>query len=68
VGGVKEKVLAAHRSGVRTIILPRDNERDLEDVPTELRQELTIVPVDSAEEVLAHALEPGPMARQREAA
>jgi ATP-dependent Lon protease len=68
VGGIKEKVLAAHRAGIRTILLPRDNERDLEDVPAELRQELTIVPVESAEEVLAHALEPGPMARQREAA
>jgi ATP-dependent Lon protease len=68
VGGIKEKVLAAHRAGIRTIVLPRDNERDLEDVPAELRQELTIVAVESAEEVLAHALEPGSVARQREAA
>jgi ATP-dependent Lon protease len=58
VGGIKEKVLAAHRAGIRTIILPHDNERDLEDVPAELRGELTIVPVDTAEQVLRHALEP----------
>lgn len=58
VGGIKEKTLAAHRSGIRTVILPRDNERDLEDVPAELRRELEIIPVDSAEEVLSHALEP----------
>ncbi|HEY0583255.1 MAG TPA: endopeptidase La, partial [Chloroflexota bacterium] len=57
VGGIKEKVLAAHRAGIRTIILPRDNERDLEDVPAELRSELEIVPVDFAEQVLSRALE-----------
>jgi ATP-dependent Lon protease len=62
VGGIKEKVLAAHRSGIRTVILPRDNERDLEDVPEELRRELTILPVDSAEQVLSHALEAQPVA------
>jgi ATP-dependent Lon protease len=59
VGGIKEKVLAAHRAGIRTVILPRPNERDLEDVPAELRAELEIVLVDSAEEVLSRALEPG---------
>src|SRR5438270_4295994 len=42
VGGIKEKVLAAHRSGIRTVILPRENERDLEDVPAELRREIEI--------------------------
>jgi ATP-dependent Lon protease len=58
VGGIKEKVLAAHRAGVRTVILPRQNERDLEDVPAELRQELDLVLAESAEEVLNRALEP----------
>jgi ATP-dependent Lon protease len=58
VGGIKEKVLAAHRAGINTVILPRQNERDLEDVPAELCREMQFVPVDMAEEVLARALEP----------
>ncbi len=56
VGGVKEKVLAAHRAGIRTIILPRRNERDLDDLPADLRAELTIVPVDDVREVWKEAL------------
>jgi ATP-dependent Lon protease len=56
VGGIKEKVLAAHRAGVKTVILPRENERDLEDVPEELRHELEFVLADAAEDVLARAL------------
>jgi ATP-dependent Lon protease len=58
VGGIKEKVLAAHRAGLRTIILPRRNERDVEDVPEPLRSQLTFVLVDDADEVLRHALTP----------
>ena len=58
VGGIKEKVLAAHRAGIRSVILPRRNERDIEDVPEELRRQLAFVFVDNAEEVLAHALPP----------
>jgi ATP-dependent Lon protease len=58
VGGIKEKVLAAHRVGIRTVILPRRNERDVEDVPEELRRELSFVFVDDAAEVLRHALTP----------
>jgi ATP-dependent Lon protease len=58
VGGIKEKVLAAHRVGIRTVILPRRNERDVEDVPPELRRELAFLFVDDAEEVLRHALTP----------
>jgi ATP-dependent Lon protease len=60
VGGIKEKVLAAHRSGIRTVILPRRNERDVEDVPEELRREMRFVFVDEADEVLGHALRPLP--------
>jgi ATP-dependent Lon protease len=56
VGGIKEKVLAAHRTGIRTVLLPARNERDLEDVPEELRRQLSFVFVDNAEEVLRHAL------------
>jgi ATP-dependent Lon protease len=59
VGGIKEKVLAAHRAGIRTLILPRRNERDVEDVPEELRREISFVFVDDAEEVLRHALTRG---------
>jgi ATP-dependent Lon protease len=56
IGGIKEKVLAAHRAGIRTIILPRRNEADLDDLPEELRQQLEIHPVDRVEEALAIAL------------
>ncbi len=65
IGGVKEKVLAAHRAGIKTVLLPRRNERDLEDVPEELREKIEILFVDSAEDVLARALEPAPGERQR---
>jgi ATP-dependent Lon protease len=58
VGGIKEKVLAAHRTGIRTLILPRRNERDVEDVPEQLRREIRFLFVDEAEEVLRHALTP----------
>jgi ATP-dependent Lon protease len=57
VGGIKEKVLAAHRAGIRTIILPRRNEADLQDVPSDVREEVTFILVDDAEHVLEAALE-----------
>jgi ATP-dependent Lon protease len=57
VGGIKEKVLAAHRAGVTTVILPRQNERQLlEDVPGEVRRQLRVHLVSSVAEVLQHAL------------
>jgi ATP-dependent Lon protease len=56
VGGIREKVLAAHRAGIRKVILPRHNEADLEDVPTELRSAIEFALVDTADEALAHAL------------
>jgi ATP-dependent Lon protease len=58
IGGVKEKVLAAHRNGLRTVILPKRNEPDLEDVPEEIRQAMQFVFAESVDEVLAAALEP----------
>ena len=61
IGGVKEKVLAAHRAGIKTVILPRRNERDLEDVPAELRQDMEFVFADSAEDVIPRALEDKPV-------
>jgi ATP-dependent Lon protease len=57
VGGIKEKVLAAHRAGLKTIILPKRNERDLEDVPQEVRRALEFVLVDRVDEVFGVALE-----------
>ena len=56
VGGIKEKVLAAHRAGIRKVILPKENERDLQDVPEDVRGELAFVPVGTVEEVLKEAL------------
>jgi len=57
IGGVKEKLLAAHRAGNRTVILPRDNEKDLSDIPGAIQQELNIRFVSSMDEVLDLALE-----------
>jgi len=57
IGGVKEKLLAAHRAGSRTVILPRDNEKDLAEIPAAIQQELNIRFVESMDEVLALALE-----------
>jgi len=58
VGGVREKVLAAHRAGLKTIVLPERNLKDLIDVPRAVRESLTIVPVTRMEEVLEVALHP----------
>lgn len=59
IGGVKEKLLAAHRFGLRTIILSKENEKDLADIPEEVRDDLTIHAVDTIDEVLRYAIEPG---------
>jgi ATP-dependent Lon protease len=59
VGGIKEKVLAAKRAGIKTIILPRRNERDLEDIQPEVRKELEMIFVDTVDEVIRHALRDG---------
>ena len=58
IGGVKEKVLAAHRAGLKTIILPRRNEPDLEEIPDEIRNAIEFKLVDTVDEVLSIALEP----------
>jgi ATP-dependent Lon protease len=57
IGGVKEKLLAAHRLGLRTVILPKDNEKDLEEIPVEIQAEMSIRFVEMMDEVLAIALE-----------
>jgi ATP-dependent Lon protease len=64
VGGIKEKVLAAHRAGLRTVILPRRNEKSLiEDVPAVVREVMTFRLADSVDEVLDWALEPAAVER-----
>ena len=57
IGGLKEKVLAAHRMGIQAVILPRDNEKDLPDIPANIQQELSLRFVDTMDEVLELALE-----------
>ncbi len=56
IGGLKSKLLAAHLAGVQTVLIPRRNEKDLVDVPEEVRSQLKIIPVESMDEVLAEAL------------
>ena len=56
IGGVKEKVLAAHRLGIKTILLPDENEKDLKDIPEEILEDLEIHLVSSMDEVLKYAL------------
>jgi ATP-dependent Lon protease len=58
VGGIKEKVLAAKRAGITTVVLPRLNEKDLEDIPEAIRQEMRFEFVDTIAEALDRALEP----------
>jgi len=56
IGGLKEKLLAALRSGVKTVLIPKENEKDLADIPDNVRLALEIIPISTADEVLAHAL------------
>lgn len=56
IGGLKEKILAAHRGNITTILIPKENEKDLKDVPKKVLKNLTIIPVDHVDEVLKNAL------------
>jgi ATP-dependent Lon protease len=58
VGGIKEKVLAAHRSGLKSVILPSYNEADLEDIPEEVRRDIQFIFAETVDDVLSAALEP----------
>jgi len=61
IGGLKEKLLAAHRGGIKTVLIPRDNEKDLVDIPANVKNRMTIVPVRWIDEVLDLALVENPM-------
>jgi ATP-dependent Lon protease len=56
IGGLKEKLIAAHRGGIDTVIIPKENEKDLREIPPHVKRDLSIVLVDHMDEVLAHAL------------
>ena len=56
IGGLKEKTLAAHRSGIKTVIIPKDNEKDLSDIPTSVLEDVKVIMVSHVSEVLEHAL------------
>ncbi|BCV20449.1 endopeptidase La [Moorella sp. Hama-1] len=67
VGGIKEKILAAHREGIKTIILPRENEKNLEDIPANIKRKMKLILVDHMDEVLKEALVSGASGRQESA-
>ena len=56
IGGLKEKILAAHRGGIKTVIIPKENEKDLKDIPKEVLKELKVILVDHVDQVLVNAL------------
>ena len=60
IGGLKEKLLAAHRGGIKTVLIPKDNEKDLADIPDNVKEGIDIIPVSSVDEVIAVALVEAP--------
>jgi len=56
IGGLKEKLIAAVRGGIETVLIPKENERDLREIPIKVKRRLKIIPVESMDEVLRHAL------------
>ena len=56
IGGLKEKLLAAARGGIKTVLIPFENEKDLEEIPETVKKHLKIIPVKTVDEVLKHAL------------
>jgi ATP-dependent Lon protease len=67
VGGIKEKVVAAHRAGIKRVMLPARNRKDFEDIPEEVRQQLTFVWLERVDEAVSGALEPGAPAKAHDA-
>ncbi|WP_410493929.1 endopeptidase La [Endozoicomonas sp. 8E] len=66
IGGLKEKLLAAHRGGIKTVVIPEENRRDLKEIPENIKEDLTIVPVKWIDEVLEIALQYMPTAGNEE--
>jgi ATP-dependent Lon protease len=56
IGGLKEKAMAAHRGGIKTILIPIENKKDIKEIPKRVREAMTIIPVEHMDEVLRHAL------------
>src|SRR5699024_2554428 len=56
IGGLKEKALSAHRAGITTVIMPEENKKDIDDIPSSVRDHLTFVPVNHLDKVLEYAL------------
>lgn len=56
VGGLKEKILAAHRAGIKKVLIPSENSRDLDEIPDNIKRKVEVVPVETMDEVLSHAL------------
>jgi ATP-dependent Lon protease len=56
IGGLKEKILAAHRGGIKKVIIPKENEKDLHDIPKTILKEVEVIPVEHMDSVLMHAL------------
>jgi ATP-dependent Lon protease len=65
IGGLKEKLLAAHRGGLGTVLIPQENEKDLVEIPKNIKDKLAIVPVKWIDEVLEHALQQMPLPKSR---
>lgn len=56
IGGLREKSIAAHRSGLKTILIPKDNVKDLEEIPVSVKNSLNIIPVETVDDVVNHAI------------
>jgi ATP-dependent Lon protease len=56
IGGLKEKIIAAHRGGIKQVLIPKENEKDLKDVPKSISKQLKIISVEHMDEVLTHAM------------
>lgn len=65
IGGIKEKVLAAHRAGIDTILFPKDNEKDIEEIPENVVEKLNLIPVSSMDQVIKHTLVRFPVSENR---
>ncbi len=56
IGGLKEKLLAAHRAGIKTVLIPKDNEKDLVEIPNKVKEDIKLIPVETADQVIKIAL------------